>query len=349
MHSIRKRRPAGFTLTEIVVVMGICGVLASIIFPALAQARSRARVAQCSSQLRQLGQALTMYDIDHDRQFENYPDRLTHLHALGYARDPRIFVCPNDYTRAQTLGEAAVLKPGNPIDTKYYWAERFNDPPSQGMRLQNCSYLYEFSTRDCQSWQVSNGKREWVGSGFGTDALVGWYSEAKVDGYDRTPENTSDPENDVPPLDYYYDYLSIGYADYWDQDYLVYPPDPIDVDRDLNFMVSWQEAKFWQLANGDVYITGEAGPGEMYVPAVWSSEPYMSVYPGDEGARGGYPRTWLPIVRCFWHCNPLWVDKADEDNFGPEEVLNLAIDGNLFYSVPGWEQTAWKFGRQKDF
>ena len=65
---------------------------------------------------------------------------------------------------------------------------------------------------------------------------------------------------------------------------------------------TWGEAKLYQLTNGDSYMQS-------------------------------YPRTWFPIVRCFWHA--LRPDSNNEDN-----VFNLAIDGNFFQSGPQWELIA---------
>ena len=106
-------RRHAFTLIELLVVIAIIAILAAILFPVFAQAREKARIATCTSNLKQFGLSILMYAQDYDEtmpigfkagwligpltsQLSGFPERGVHAEIAPYVKNHGIFHCPDD-------------------------------------------------------------------------------------------------------------------------------------------------------------------------------------------------------------------------------------------------------------
>lgn len=83
----------GFTLIEILVVIAIIGILASILFPVFAKAREKARTSTCQSNLKQMGIAFEMYRADWDQTYP--PAYLWKTNLQPYIKTLAVNKCPS--------------------------------------------------------------------------------------------------------------------------------------------------------------------------------------------------------------------------------------------------------------
>ena len=120
----------GFTLMEVVIVSGLCLLLAGLLMPGLCMDRSAARRTQCGNNGRQIAMAMLVYQSDIGevwpvrltksdgtlaRSGEPVDDRLTTLATLEFIAKysegdltPKLFACPAATPRA-------VIPPYNPL------------------------------------------------------------------------------------------------------------------------------------------------------------------------------------------------------------------------------------------
>jgi prepilin-type N-terminal cleavage/methylation domain-containing protein/prepilin-type processing-associated H-X9-DG protein len=102
-----RRRAPGFTLVELLVVIGIIAVLIAVLLPVLSKAREQAKRTQCLSNLRELGHAMLMYANAHKDKLPNTnppqtPSDYDAVNAVlvalnrDFVKSPGVFHCPAD-------------------------------------------------------------------------------------------------------------------------------------------------------------------------------------------------------------------------------------------------------------
>ena len=103
MTRLNRRSQRGFTLVELLVVIGIIALLISILLPALNAAKERANRVKCASNLRQVGQGLMLYANDNKGAYPRTRyDPAQDPSSFGFedADDPFAVNMVNDVTAA---------------------------------------------------------------------------------------------------------------------------------------------------------------------------------------------------------------------------------------------------------
>jgi prepilin-type N-terminal cleavage/methylation domain-containing protein len=137
----------GFTLIELLVVIAIIGILGSALVVSVQSAYKQARQANCKSNLRQFGVALTIYRGEHDNVT---PDWISNLYP-DYVDDRSMYVCRADHTggRDAPVSDdylvAIGAKNGNFYEGPNSWDNKNGNGKTRNLAIETCSYCYEFS------------------------------------------------------------------------------------------------------------------------------------------------------------------------------------------------------------
>ncbi len=128
------------------VVIVIIGILGSALVVSVQSGYKQARQANCKSNLRQFGVALTIYRGEHDNQT---PDWLSNLYP-DYVDDRSMYVCRSDKNNGADTPRpkdlVALISGSNDTDTNPFWDNADNKSDStRNENIECCSYLYEFS------------------------------------------------------------------------------------------------------------------------------------------------------------------------------------------------------------
>ncbi|MCC7375255.1 MAG: prepilin-type N-terminal cleavage/methylation domain-containing protein [Verrucomicrobiales bacterium] len=137
----------GFTIIELLVVVAIIAILASLLLPALARAKGEARTAVCRSNLHQVGIALGSHVGDHGAYPLSYTSELgSWQKVLRTEASSNVFHCPEtfpaDRSRQSELEEMGLH--GTTLSIHYGYNARGPDPvlgKSRGLGLGGESTL----------------------------------------------------------------------------------------------------------------------------------------------------------------------------------------------------------------
>lgn len=160
-----------FTLIELLVVIAIIAILASMLLPALNQAKEKARSIKCTGQFKQILLASQLYADSYDEALPLFTDRgfnnsapIWPVFLMPYINDESIFLCPSevDHKYVDTIADRGWLSFGsNYVIGEYWWQHGLTSvdwPKLRSMKYPDQDVFYG----DTMSGDTSAGYRGYI-------------------------------------------------------------------------------------------------------------------------------------------------------------------------------------------
>jgi len=157
-----KDKNAGFTLVELLVVIGIIALLISILLPALSKARQQAGLVACAAKMRQLANAVMLYSVNNKG---SYPPTAATGFNSTYNR-PTLYPAGGEGLLIPYLGKitkTTVSGSGSSSDKLYVCPAQLDVAPTDNT---NAGYTYKYNN-------YIGGAEPNSGFWFGTPMKVG--------------------------------------------------------------------------------------------------------------------------------------------------------------------------------
>ncbi|MCE5322019.1 prepilin-type N-terminal cleavage/methylation domain-containing protein [bacterium] len=195
----------GFTLIELLVVIAIIAILAAVLYPVFLSAKDQAKLASCSANLKQLGNAYAMYVDEYNgwypaaaRNLATDEELIDPLHQVSservctwdiaiskYVKNYSVFKCPSDTVKRPASTATREILPRTYVvntqprsqynivkswkDHKAWWSAAEMKPrPSHYILLFEVAYTGAYNMYGSWSWAEGDS-----GTGVGTGTHKG--------------------------------------------------------------------------------------------------------------------------------------------------------------------------------